>query len=56
MLDLETAPTDDREFLDWVFERAVEQIEDCRSIHAETLVAGREHLRQEVEELVQLAR
>src|SRR5262245_33505620 len=46
----------DEEFLDRVFERAVEQLEAGESPAAEDLLEGHEHLRARVEALLETAR
>ena len=54
MSDLTDHPND-AEFLDALLDRALELVEDGLTIDTDTLLADREHLRPQVEELVRLA-
>ncbi|MEE9296531.1 MAG: protein kinase, partial [Phycisphaerae bacterium] len=56
MRSLDDQPDPDQQFLDSVFERAVERVEDGLSVSTSDLLDGRDHLRGQVEELVRLAR
>jgi serine/threonine protein kinase len=50
------APTDDREYLDWAFDRALELIEDGQEAAAEELLLHRPAVEPQVRDLIGLAR
>ena len=55
MPESRSSQANDQEFLDEVFDRIVEYLEEGRRVDCAELAAGREHLLRQVEELVRLA-